>query len=250
MRKVLWTIPKLSRRTTALNLNLSARFAIAIGLLGLLCLTVPGSLRADTITLDFSGTVDLSGVGGAASNTFSGSVTWDPSTASYFHGSDGLGGSFAQFTPVAYGFTLNSTDESAHLILPSVNIFDNDSGVQDVYTFSFDILPALFEGIDTALYSFNGDLVGPTTMFSAAALPGNLDFLSAVTASSSYWLTTTIPYEDDKPTSTTVGTFIATGPLTSGVPEPSSLVLLAVSLACMLFLMTRKRIAHGCPQST
>jgi hypothetical protein len=34
------------------------------------------------------------------------------------------------------------------------------------------------------------------------------------------------------------------------VPEPSSLVLLAVSLACMLFLMTRKRIAHGCPQST
>ena len=168
----------------------------------------------------------------------------------HFHGSDGLGGSFAQFTPVAYGFTLNSTDESAHLILPSVNIFDNDSGVQDVYTFSFDILPALFEGIDTALYSFNGDLVGPTTMFSAAALPGNLDFLSAVTASSSYWLTTTIPYEDDKPTSTTVGTFIATGPLTSGVPEPSSLVLLAVSLACMLFLMTRKRIAHGCPQST
>ena len=97
--------------------------------------------RADTVTLDFSGTADLSGVGGAASNTFSGSVTWDPSTAPFFTGSDGIDSSFAYYTPVAYSFALNSTDISSLLIMPSVNIFDNDSGVQDVYTFAFEISP-------------------------------------------------------------------------------------------------------------
>jgi hypothetical protein len=71
-----------------------------------------------------------------------------------------------------------------------------------------------------------GVLSGPITMFSSTVLPGNLDFLSAVTSSQSLWF------------AESGGDFtrlLATGTLVvsprQAVPEPGTLGLAAIGLA-------------------
>jgi hypothetical protein len=192
----------------------------AVALLGI---GVP--VLANTVTLDFSGTVNLSGIGGAASNTFSGSVTWDPTATPTSTGML-FPGTYAQYAPVSASLTLNSVDVSAAFFpapFLEVDIVPSADELDIVYYFPG--LPVSdFSSPDnyTNLKTLVLNIIGPPDMFSSTALPGSLDFLGSVSLSESRWFTS---YEEDPDV-------ITTGSL--AVPEPGTLTLTALGLAGVL----------------
>ena len=207
----------------AKNLVLATLMVAAV----LLVIATP--THATLVTMDFSGTVDLTGAGGATSNTFSGSVTWDTAAVPVAT-SPGL----AQYTstPTAQTFTFNSTDVSAFISDVDIFVGDNyDSGVVlDFFDFAF----SFFSGVVVSTFPtfpniylqiFSGDLQGPTSMFSSTALPGNLDFLGSVSNSRTGFFTTggTASGVD------AYGSLTATAP-TATVPEPATLALFGLGL--------------------
>ena len=199
--------------------------------------------RADTVTLDFSGTADLSGRGGRSIQHIQRVSHVGPVDRSFFHRIRRdrllvrvLHSRRVQLRVEFHGYKLALNHAFRQHIRQRL------WGPGRIYLCLRDF-PPLAEGIHTDLYAFNEDLVGPTSMFSSAALPGNLDFLSSVTTSSSYWYTSADPYDlHDNPSSTTTGTFIATAPATAPVPEPASFTLTVLGLAGVL---TRYRWRHS-----
>ncbi len=191
--------------------------------------------RANQFTVDFLGAIDLSSVGGAASNTFSGSFTWDPAAAA-----DAAGIGFAQYTPVAASLKVNSTDLS--IAFPLVNVGDNFPVVNDFFEISLnDICCVLLSG-GNSLVGFAGDVYGPASMFSSTALPGDLDFLGSVTSGAS--LGVTLHDVDGNEVSVrSFGSFTETAH--SEVPEPSSLKLAGFLLPLVAFASMRRRWRHA-----
>lgn len=195
----------------------------------LLSIAVPA--LANPVTLDFSGTVDLSGVGGLASNTFSGSVTWDPTAAPTSTGSLLGSGTYAQYTPVSDSLTVDSVNVISAVFPPAflqVDILPYDDELD--IAFSFPGLSLLdFSSMGppyTDIRDLYLNLAGPPGMFSSTALPGSLDFLGSVSFSESRWFTS---YEE-APDVITTGSLAATAP----VPEPGTLTLTALGLLGIL----------------
>jgi hypothetical protein len=192
-------------------------------ILAVLLTVMAAPARANQITMNFSGTVDFSGVGGAASNTFSGSVTWDPATAP----NATLPG-FAEYAAVSASFTLNSTDISTQIVNPIIGITDSVGGDNFEVDVPFPVCCVLV-GPGHVLLSFGGILFGPTSMFSSTALPGNLDFLGSVSSSLSGGFV--LDAGTNQINKSLKGSFTGTAPATAPVPEPGSFTLTALGLA-------------------
>jgi hypothetical protein len=224
-----------------------------------LAIAVPA--RADDVTLDFSGTVDLSRAGGPASSTYSGSVTWDPSSSPVYQENSTID-DLAEYAPVAESFTLNSTDISGSILDSDISVFVlPGAGGFDSLSVSFGFFDEVVgppkEVGGTYLETFEGQLGTPPGEFGGTSppvtLPGNLDFLGSVSATESTWTLGDSPvFEASSVTETVSGTFGATAPgsgsgsgsgTTSNVPEPSSLSLSLLGICALGFLVLKRKVA-------
>lgn len=173
-----------------------------------LAFTIPA--HADTVTLDFSGSVDLTFFGGTSSNTFSGSVTYDPSTSPFFTSS-----SLAEYKAVIAGsFIFNGVDETANLVpSSSVTTITTQLPIPDMYI-DLPFNPGFGPGPVSHIWL---QLMGPP--FSSLALPADTSFLTSVAFENSVWFTTG---------KSLGGTLTVSAP--APVPEPSTLTLMALGL--------------------
>jgi hypothetical protein len=218
-----------------------------LGLMAVLFL-IAAPAGADTVTLNFSGTVNLSSVGGAASNTFSGSFTWDPSTVPFNYVSL-PGEDTAYYLPNAYSFTLNSTNISASTF-DAVIVVDYHPGVIADFFVTFDAFDVYLGSVGATsnyLESFGADILTPPGVFGGTSLPGNLNFLGSASSTDSAWYTGTgvdIGDSANVENPKIAGTFTPTIPSVP-TPEPSSVILTLVGIA--LLLAIRKHIDRGFP---
>jgi hypothetical protein len=197
---------------------------------------IAAQARAGTVTLDFSGTVDLASVGGAASNTFSGSITWDPTAAPTATGPL-YPGTYYQYTPVTDSLTLNSEDLTPDIYSPYFQL-DIIPGVDDFFII-FPLFPVPTGGLYTDFNAVLLDLIGPPGMLSATGvLPGNLDFLGSVSLTESRWIT----QFEEGPDVTTYGSLAAT----ASVPEPSTYGFTLIGFG--LLVLMRKRLVSAMRQ--
>jgi PEP-CTERM motif len=194
--------------------------------LGMLAVTVglASPAQASLITLNFSGTADLSQFGASAASTFQGSVTWDSNKVPVIPGV-----TLASYFVEAFSISINSVDYTSSVLVPSIEMMDSAFG--DYWRVASSFSPFLDLGPDPDdLYLFGGFLRGPTSMFSSTALPADLNFLSAVTTANSLFVSLVTPAGGS-------GTFVVVAP-TTAVPEPSAVLLVASGL---LGLVARRR---------
>jgi hypothetical protein len=196
------------------------------------------SAQAAPITLEFSGSIDLSSEGGPALNTFNGSITWNPASLPFEVDPD-----FAVYDPMSYSLIFNGVDVSAPVIGDGTGsgiVIGDDSdifgtGVGDTFAFflSFELPFNLASTGDNEL-NFLGVLTGPATMFSSQALPGDLGFLTQLTNTQSLFFFDAGGDVDE---------FIdATGPLdVTAVPEPTLLTMTALGAAGALARARRRQ---------
>jgi hypothetical protein len=204
-------------------------------------LAIAGALLATAapaladVTMDFSGSVDLSGVGGAASNTFSGSVTWDPTVSPTSTGSL-FPGTFYQYAPVSESLTFDSDDVTS--VIPPYLQLDFVPGAADIFL-AFQLLPSLTLDPSSHVIDIALDWIGPSNMFSSARLPENLDFLSSVSTPESRFFTTSKnpDFYCDYGCTLTLGSLAGTAP----VPEPATLTLTALLTGVLAGYRRRKK---------
>jgi hypothetical protein len=182
-------------------------------------LVIAAPARASQITMDFSGTVDLSGQGGPASNSYSGSLTWDTAASPSSTFANG-----ALYHGVKPTFIFDAVDETANVDLHQtiLEVTHNNFGLDQ---FVLDVLfnPSFDAGGTGHRLVSQVDLfaTGPTGVFTSTALPGDLDFLAGMTN-----YLGSVFYLGGAPSN---GTFAPT-PATP-TPEPASLTLMALGLA-------------------
>lgn len=198
-----------------------------------------GLVHAVPVTMNFSGGVDFTSIGGPAVNTFSGFVTWD-SDALPFESGPGVD----SYDVLSYQLIFNGVDVTRPILGGGtgngVAVF-NDSDVlepgnpQDVLAFFAAFRPS-FEplGVPGNLALVTG-LIGPTTMFDSTALPASLDFLELLTTSESFWL-----FEPDGPGEDREFLLDVRGTLVAAVPVPPMWSLIALGLGAL----ARARRAH------
>ena len=181
-------------------------------------LAAPTPSAGALLTLDFSGTADLSPFGASATSTFDGSVTWDSDTPAN------------PSNPTAYLFStaggsatvaINGTDYSSRVSFLS-NFQVNESGSGDSFTVLIFFSPLIDLGVgpdvDTLLLSwFNGEFLSSPTV------PQDFAFLTAAGKNQQIQGNTTIV----RPT-----TFNAS-PAATGVPAPPPVILLACGAAAL-----------------
>jgi hypothetical protein len=189
----------------------SVRNASIRGVIGALLLlgTLAAPAAAAPITLNFSGSVDLSPFGEPATSTFAGSLTWDS-------------GAVGSCDPAFCGYdvqatlSINGTDYSgattARLTL------EDDRAI-----FSFVFSPRLDFNLD--IVDFNGRFYVPPGTFPGFALPGNLDFLSVVTQADANFNSDLVNGQVTRG----MGDMSLSAP--TAVPEPATVTLLAFGLA-------------------
>jgi hypothetical protein len=201
-------------------------FAAVVSAMTVLAFGTPA--HASPLTLDFSGTVDLTDLGGLASNTFSGSVTWDPSQSPFLEGTGGGPGNptdIAQYVMVSESLSVDGIDLTAH-----INPSTSTSGT--LIQMQVPPLSALFgaffafsstQNVNGAQFiSFLAEIESP---FTSLALPSDFTFVRSETFTLS-----------DFAFPQTFGTLSAT-PL----PEPATLTLTALGLGGVIRWSRRRR---------
>jgi hypothetical protein len=186
------------------------------------------------VTLNFSGTVDLT-TAGLGPSTFSGFYTWESDADPFGEGEDP---GEVVYDVIAYQMIFNGVDYTLPIVGNGdgngVSVADNAEVLGDdvfrdglVFFAALPVLPGLENNLILA-----GLLLGPTTMFDSTALPGNLDFLSQVNNPLSLWIEEGVGEGDD--VILAAGTFVASRPTTeppTTVPEPSTLALSMLGVA-------------------
>ena len=195
---------------------------------------VAAAAQASPLTLNFSGSLDLTLSGGSADNPFSGFFTWDPATVPA-----------QSFPPNLAIYPL----EAHQLILNGIEI-DQSLGAglfvfNDVDAFGTGNVDALMffapikeePGVGTT--AFIGALSGPTTAWNTLALPTDYGFLSLLTTRFS-GLSLEVPGGEDGGDANDIrlggGSFAVTP-----VPEPATLTLSALGLAGAVARARRRR---------
>src|SRR5687767_2243502 len=156
---------------------------------------VAGAAQAALLTLNFSGSVDLSGSGGAADNPFSGFFTWDPAKTPSQSGSN-----VAIYQVEAYQLTFNGVLLDSSLggglfVFNDANVFG--TGNVDALMFGSTIeKDAVVNGV-TGDKLLLGALLGPTSAWNTVSLPTDYSFLSLLTTRFSA-LSLEVPFGGDE----------------------------------------------------
>ena len=180
-----------------------------------------GAAQADLLTLNFSGSLDLSGSGGAADTPFSGFVTWDPAKLPF----DSDPPDIAMYLAEAHQLIFNGSEIDPSLggglfLVNDGNFF----GTGDVDALVF--LATINEDAINGNTLFIGALAGPTDTWDTLSLPADFSFLSKMTTRVSA-LSLEVPFEgDENDILLGRGSFEVTP-----VPEPATLTLAALGLA-------------------
>jgi len=204
-----------TRMFTAIRLLLSV--AVLVG--------AAASAEASLLTMNFSGSVDLSGSGGAKDNPFSGFFTWDttrtpddtdPDSALYFFES--------------YQLIFNGVDRTIASGGAGVFVIDNGNPFGTGNVDGLLLLAGLEKNV--TINGVTGDtllvmaITGPTTTWNTVSLPTDDSFLSQLTTRFSA-VSLEVPFGgDDNDVNLGSGSFTATA-----VPEPATLWLLGMTLA-------------------
>jgi hypothetical protein len=199
-------------------------------------LLLAGSAEAAPITINFTGTVDLSSEGGLANNTVEGSITWNPNAVPFEVEPD-----FSAYDPISYTLFFNGNNVGGPVIGDGtgsgiVMVDDADpfgfGGDGDAFLFFLDFevgFPLNTNG-ETDIVMI-GVLSGPTGMFGSRDLPANLDFLSQLTFTGTIWMT------DDEELLGIEGPLDVSA---GAVPEPTLLTLMGLGLAAAFARGRRK----------
>ena len=202
---------------------------IRIFLLGTAILIATASAEASSLTLNVSGSVDLTMSGGAADNPFSGFFTWDPAALPFETEPN------AQIYPLlAYQFILNGVDKTglggAVFVADDADAF----GTGDVDALGFFVVLEQDAVIGDTL--FIGVLSGPTDTWNTTSLPTDYSFLSLLPTRFSA-MSLEVPLEGDAN-----DILLGTGSFAvSPVPEPASVAVTALGLATIIASARRSR---------
>jgi hypothetical protein len=181
---------------------------------------VAAAAQASLLTLNFSGSVDLSTSGGATVNPFSGFFTWDTTKTPVQSGAN-----YAIYQVEAYQLTFNGVVLDSSLgaglfVFNDANAFG--TGNVDALMFGSPIEKNAITGDKLLL----GALSGPTGTWNTLSLPQDYNFLSQLTTRFSA-LSLEVPGGgDENDVSLGTGSFAVTL-----VPEPATLTLTALGLA-------------------
>ena len=197
---------------------------------------VAAAAQASPLTLSFSGSVDLSGSGGAAVNPFSGFFTWDATrTPSEIDPNSAL------YEVEAYQLSFNGVDKTLGpgnaglFVINDADLFGTGTNVDAL------LFGALLEknvtigGItgDTLLF---GGFSGPTSTWNTLSLPTDYSFLSLLTTPFS-GVSLEVPFGGDEN-----DILLGTGSFeVTAVPEPATLTLTALGLAGVVARARRGR---------
>jgi len=183
---------------------------------------VAAAAQASPLTLNFSGSLDLSASGGAADNPFSGFFTWDPAKAPFESDPPNL----AMYEVEAYQLILNGIDIDTALggglfVIDDADFFGTGTDV-DALVF----LATIEKNAITGDTLFIAALAGPTSTWDTLSLPTDYGFLSQLTTRASA-LSLEVPHEGDEN-----DILLGRGSLVvTPVPEPATLTLAALGLA-------------------
>ncbi len=194
--------------------------------------------QASTLTVFFSGSIDLTGMGGDADNPYSGFFTWDPAKLPFQTESNAK-----LYAVESYQLILNGTDETlglpggAGLVVGNDGELDGGPGNKDALLF--------LAGLDTnvTINGVTGDtlfilgFVGDSSFWNTLSLPTDYSFLSMPNRFSGVSLEVTGEGEDVGVGEG--GSFVATP---APVPEPASVTVTALGLAGVIaFARGRQR---------